>query len=326
MQQVSISMGIWLVLSVLQWIRSASNVYLHRVHASGARRIQRLLKPGRQTNSLVIALQEVQKTEVFLLLALQVVTLLALNHATWLDAPTISQLTMNAIFMVLLSTAGVYPIILGLLTLRKNKGHLEWFTLVTSLACVVVSSVTWARVSHINLLRLQKQSDIDFDECGGSNPMRYCIEPGANLRSETSVGSEPFLRQSMSIWPICVVLYLVLEKALPIATRHTSTSTPSWAAKTWTNTRHYFKWVPSWVASVMQVVVLLGAEAWLLWGNIKIFQVFLDVWRIFSDDGMVWTIGQVIAAGVWIPVFLEWLYSALRTSLPCKCGTNQIYD
>jgi hypothetical protein len=312
MQQVTILMVIWLLLSSLQWIRSISRVCSRRVNASGLRRTQKFLAPGRQTASLIVALQEFQKTQVFLLLALQVVSLLALDHATWLDAPTPTQLMMNAIFMMLLSTAGVYPIILGLLTLRKSKRHLEWFTLITSMACVVVSSVTWARVSRIDLSEMQQQSDITFDECGGSNPMRYCMTPGTNLRTAMGVTAEPLLRQRMSIAPVCVVFYLVLEKILPAASGHDLIWIPIWATKTWTSARHHLKWVPSWATKVLQTVVVLCAEAWLLWGNISIFIFFFSVWQEFSDDGMVWTIGQVIGVGVWIPVFFEWLYSALR--------------
>jgi hypothetical protein len=322
MQQVTVLMAIWLLLSSLQWIRSILRVCSRRVKASGLRRTQKFLAPGTQTASLVVALQEFQKTQVFLLLALQVVSLLALDHATWLDAPTPNQLMMNAIFMMLLSTAGVYPIVLGLLTLRKSKHLLEWFTLITSLACVVVSLVTWARVSRIDLSEMQRQSDITFDECGGSNPMRYCMKPDTNLRSEMGVTAEPLLRQRMSIVPVCVVLYLVLEKVLPAASSHELVWIPIWATKTWTSARRYFKWVPSWAARVSQTVVVLCAEAWLLWGNISIFMFFYSVWQEFSDDGVVWTIGQVIGVGVWIPVFLEWLYSALRMFSPCKFGTT----
>jgi hypothetical protein len=316
MQQVTILTAIWLLLSSTQWIRSALRVCSRRVNASGVRRTQKFLAPGGQTASLIVALQEFQRTQVFLLLALQVVSLLALHHATWLDASTPSQLRMNALLMMLLSTAGVYPIILGLLTLRKSKRHLEWFTLITSLACVVVSMVTWARVSRIDLSRLQKESDITFDECGGSNPMQYCIKPGTNLRSEMDDTIDYLLRQRISIGPICVLIYLVLEKALPAASRRNMIWIPVWATKTWTSARQRLKWVPSWVTKTLQTLVVLCAEIWLLWGNATIFMFFYSVWIVFSGTGMVWTIGQVVGAGVWIPVFLEWLYSALRMFSP----------
>lgn len=312
MQQVTILMVIWLLLSSIGWLRSGLRIFSHRIHGSGAQRTKKLSAPGRQTAALIIALQEFQKTQAFLLLAIQVVSLLALEHATWLDASTPLQLTMNAAFMMLLSTAGVYPIILGLLTLRKSKGRLEWFTLIMSLACVVVSSVTWARVSRIDLYAIQQQSDITFEECGGINPTRYCLGPGMSLRSSMDIGSVTLLRQRITIGPVCVLLYLVLENILPAATRHNLIWAPSWAKKDADSGGHRFKWIPSWVPRVLQVFVLLCAEAWLLWGNIMIFMNFYSVWEEFSDEGMVWTFGQVIAVAVWVPVFLEWLYTALR--------------
>ena len=51
-----------------------------------------------------------------------------------------------------------------------------------------------------------------------------------------------------------------------------------------------------------------------------IFQLFLLAYNQFSADEVVWTIGQVIGAGVWIPVILEWIYSALRMFATCKAN------
>jgi hypothetical protein len=314
-QQIAILAAMWLLLSSAQWLRNVLRVYSDRAHARGVGRVEEALAPGRQTAALIIALQEFQKTQIFLLLALQVVSLLALVHTTWLDAHTSPQLISNAAFMVLLSTAGVYPIILGLLTLRKSKGHLEWFTLVVSLACVVVSLATWTKVSRIDLgaIKLQ-QDDLISDECGGINPMRYCTMSGVSLRSY-GISSQLIFRQRLSIGPVCVMLYLVIEKATSVATRFKMSWTPSWA----TNVLHAFRqrliWIPGWIRNVLRVTLLLCAEAWLLWGNVMIFQLVYEIWADMDYEGRVWTIGQVIGVGVWIPVFIEYLYSALRRLL-----------
>lgn len=226
-------------------------------------------------------------------------SLLALEHATWLDAPTPLQLEMNVAFMMLLSTAGVYPIILGLLTLRKSKGRLEWFTLVMSLACVVVLSVTWARVNRIDLYAIQQQSDLTSEECGGSNPTRYCLGRGTSLRSGKDIGNVTLFHQRITIGPICILPYLILENVWPVATQHKAVWTPNWLSKAGTSAGHHFKWIPSWLTKVLKLVVLLCAETWLLWGNIMIFLNFYSVWLEFNDEGMMaWTVGQVIGVAV----------------------------
>jgi hypothetical protein len=323
MQQIAILAAMWLLLSSAQCLRGVLHLYSNRVHTRGMERLKDALAPGKQTAALIIALQEFQKTQIFLLLAIQVVSLLALVYTTWLDAHTSPQLIWNAAFMVLLSTAGVYPIILGLLTLRKSKGHLEWFTLIISLACVVVSLATWARVSRIDLGAIKlEQDDLVSDECGGINPMRYCRTSGMSL-STYGIGSEPVFRETLSISPVCVMLYLVVEKAVgSVATRFKLSWTPSRA----TNVLHAFRqrliWIPGWIGNVLRVAVLLCAEAWLLWGNIMIFQLVYRVWADVDYEGRVWTIGQVIGVGVWIPVFIEYIYSALGRLFLSKTDRN----
>ena len=137
-------MVMWLLLSSGQWLRAALRTCSRRVPIFRVRRLEHFLVPGNQTAALITTLQEFQRIQVFLLLALQAVILFILNHAIWLDASTDIQLETADLLTIYLSTAGVYPIILGLLTLRKTKGTVEWFTLVISLACVIVFSMTWA--------------------------------------------------------------------------------------------------------------------------------------------------------------------------------------
>jgi len=298
------------------------------------------MEPGRQTHALVIALQEFQKTQVLFLLALQIVPLLSLDHSTWLEAPSPVQVYYNAVFMMMLSTAGIYPIALGLTMLRKNKSDdndedkdkdlaavrkdddaLEGFILLMSLACIGVSSATWYRSSHIKFHASQLQEEgINFEDCGDINPLRYCLGFDVSL---TSLGltQDALSRQWLSVGPICVALYLTIETALPPMIRHGLIYLPRWSTKASQAAKHRLRKVPSWVWTSLVSVFVLGIDAWLLLGNVLIFGNIYLIWKEPFDDGKVWTIGQVIGVAVWVPVFLEWIYVVI-----CKYSSHHVRE
>lgn len=304
-------MVIWLLLSSGQWLCAVLRTCSRRVLIFGERKLEQLLVPGNQTAALITTLQEFQRIQVFLLLALHAVTLLILTHATWLDVSSDVQLVNNDLLMMYLSAAGVYPIILGRLTLRKTKGSLEWFTVVTSLACVILSSVTWTKVRHIDVATQQlRQNDSSLYQCGGINPKRYCS-------SDTDLGGLlriSLLRQQMSIGPMCVLLHLFLEKARTSIVRQKKDWTPTWARHVLYTAQRQFACIPRRPIMALRLAALLCSEALLLWGNIMIFRQLYTLLYAFSDGGRVWTIGQILSVSVWVPMFLEWMYSALRMS------------
>ena len=321
-----IIMALWLFFTTTRWSRATLRAYRSYLSTTTADRLATLLSPGRLTDSLVTALQEFQKTQVLFLLALQIVSLLALDHSSWLEAPTPVQVFYNTIFMTMLSTAGIYPIVLGLTMLRKNKGNpegptterkdkgeIEGFTLLISLACIGVSSATWYRSTHIELNAGQLQhKGINLDDCGNVNPLQYCIGPWWGLASQGFNHEMVFFRQWLSVGPICAALYLTLETALPAMIRHGLIHVPTWSAKAWQSVKHPLIGIPSWVWASLKALLVFCIDAWLLVGNIVIFMNIYEVWAVPFDDGKVWTIGQVISVAVWVPVFLEWVYVVIR--------------
>jgi hypothetical protein len=316
MQQTTILMAMWLVFTSAQLMRATLHASRRHLSSAATKRLTKLLEPGRQTDALVFALQEFQKTQVFFLLALQIVSLLALDHSSWLEAPSPLQVYYNAAFMMMLSTAGIYPIAVCLTILRKNKGELEGFPLLMSLACIGVSSATWYRSSHIQFNASQLQEEgFNPEECGNINPMRYCIGPGSSLASD-GLTQDLFSRQWLSVGPICVALYLTVETALPAMVRHGLIYIPNWSTKLVQAVECHLRRIPSWIWTSSKFVFILGIDAWLLLGNVLIFDNVYETWGLPFDDGKVWTIGQVISVAVWVPVFLEWIYAAICGSPP----------
>lgn len=299
MQQIAILGALWSALSFVPWLRSATLAW-HKRKRPAER--QPMIPSGteKQSSVLVIALQEFQKTQVFFFLILQISALLALNNATLLDAPTWGQLQMNITVITLISATGVYPIAIGLLILRKSKVHLEWFTLLSSLVCAGVSSATWYETSHANISpKLLRQTDFNPHECGGINPANHCLAPAGGERFVDMIATDSLsiLRQEMSVVPLCVILYLTSERAILKLTCPTLYT------------------IPGWAKNASRITMMLFTEAWLLWGNIDLFYRVYSAFE-FGHRVRVWTVGQVISVAIYIPVFIEWLYLALRKLLP----------
>ena len=337
MQQTMILMAMWLIFTSAQLLRAALPTSRRWLSAAMTKWLTKFLKPGRQTHALVVALQEFQKTQVLFLLALQIVSLLALDHSTWLEAPTPMQVYYNAVFMMMLSTAGIYPIAIGLSMLRKNKSgdedptterkakdELEGFTLLMSLACIAVSSATWYRSSHIKFNAGQLQEEgLNLDDCGDINPLRYCIGSGSSLAS-AGLTHDVFSLQWLSVGPICVALYLTVETALPPMVQHGLIHAPIWSTRRLQATKHRLGRIPSWTWTFLKTLFILCIDAWLLFGNVLIFGNIYTIWKEPLDDGKVWTIGQVIGVAVWVPVFLEWVYVAICMSFfNHQCGRKE---
>lgn len=315
MQQTMIIMAMWLFFTSTQWLRAASHRIRRRSSTATTKRLTAILTPGRQINALIVALQEFQKMQVLFLLALQLVSLISLDHSAWLEAPTPAQVYNNTLFMCFLSTAGIYPIVLGLVTLRKCKGKIEGFILLMSLACIGVSSATWYRSSHVDFSAGQLQeSGFSPKECGNANPLRYCMKSGRSLASEGYIESFLII-QWTSVGPICAAIYLAIEAVLPVAIRHDLISVPNWRTRSLQAPRHRLTRISGWVWKIAKAISILFIELWLLLGNALIFQNVYLIWSLPSVYGRVWAIGQVIGVVVWVPAFLEWCYVAIRKSL-----------
>ncbi|KAK5721345.1 hypothetical protein LTR17_014634 [Elasticomyces elasticus] len=91
------------------------------------------------TAALVSALFELQKTQVFFMLTLEIASLIALYDPTKSQAYSSSQLSSNLVFLERLPLTASSTTVLILLMLRKDK-PLAWFILSWSTACVILST------------------------------------------------------------------------------------------------------------------------------------------------------------------------------------------
>lgn len=282
-------------MSVIPLLRSAFDVCRRRLrrqtHASAVHRSRIRAEYDEQAAVLLVTLREFQKTQVFFSMALQIAALLALNNPTWLDAPTLGQLGFSMVVVALISSTGVYPIVMGLIVLRRSKGLLESFLLAASLACVGVSSATWYRTVHTGMSQsMLRQADYNLAECGNINPIQHCLPSAGNSKSIRDVVPKLDIVQWTAAVPLFMALVLAIERVFPAA---------DWPLPAF---------MSSSVKRMVRLVVFLVAEAWLVICNMAIMISLCGLWVDKTYEGKVWTVGQVIAAGIFIPVFLEWIF------------------
>ncbi|KAM0718766.1 hypothetical protein Q7P37_005837 [Cladosporium fusiforme] len=162
-----------------------------------------------QKGVLIAGIAAFQKTQVFSTLAIQIVALHAVRKDRLLQAATYYQVSMNLWFIAMVSVAGVYPVILGLVILRKAQGRLEWFLLAASITCAIVSSHTWAKaLENLNNLHPNQleQDGPSPSSCGGANPLQHC-SVAASLHKKGALVQYRFLQQYVSAGPLCLLLF-----------------------------------------------------------------------------------------------------------------------
>lgn len=128
--------------------------------------------------------------------------------------------------------------------------------------------------------------------------MQYCLLSSIGSVSEYIPKDFNVYYQWTSAGPLVIACALAIEKTFPITTWH----------------------LPACISKTARLVLIsiapFFAEAWLLWGNVS---VLVDLCRLWVNKGFednVWTLGQVIATGIFIPVFFEWLYLAICEPFP----------
>lgn len=141
----------------------------------------KLKKFREQRNVLatVPALVDFQETQIFFSITLQIVCQVALTKAEKLEATNVGELVANKFLIKAIGVAGIYPVVLTLCTLYRQKQFLDWFILLASFCCVLIATVTWSQAMSVSISLNQLLTDHVPKDCGPTNPMQYCISPVA---------------------------------------------------------------------------------------------------------------------------------------------------
>ncbi|KAM0714825.1 hypothetical protein Q7P37_009289 [Cladosporium fusiforme] len=324
-QQSSLLLMAWLFLTLMKWTDTDHrNRYWSWLRwTTGA---AKWMTFPRVTGATFDALTDFHKTQVFFLITLQAASLFAVYDSTLLGARNFNEITDSFWLLTFVGASGTHPVILTLFALRKEGEPLRWFTLFVSFVCIIVAWISWA----IMYFRDIKATDLvqqgyNPQVCGGANPGQHCLlrDITIHLFAKNSLSWFSFsgFKAALSPWSaagaLVATLELAAEKALIrfIAKREADPEPDAarscfWRITTPTNVHRGLRFV------------LLVSEAWLVFATISLLYATVSMMSSqlykFHEN---WTLGQIIAVAIWVPVVIEWI----RLVLFGKPGSSAAY-
>lgn len=174
--------------------------------------------------ALITALYDFQRTQIFFSVTLQVTNLIVLGDITWLDAVTVPELKMGLLMLEIISSMGIFPLALNLITLSRDKGNPEPFIFGASIIAMLLAGGPFLRITlgdwRPGKLR---QQGYNPDVCGHLNPLQHCISGDALMDFssvlERSTG-EDIVRFAAALflitWLIYGVFIILIDRILRI--------------------------------------------------------------------------------------------------------------
>jgi hypothetical protein len=271
----------------------------------------------------VSALVDFHETQIFFSITLQIACQVALLKAEKLEATTAGELAANQSLIKAIGVAGIYPIVLNLCTLYRQQPCLDRFILAASFCCVVISVATWSQAMSLSILpyQLLKDDSLTSPSCGPGNPMNFCISPVAihqvyewllEGRSLTV-----FDRVFLSVPAVAVSLFAFVAL---VATRF-----EYFRVNCTTGCRvNVFQWLleeylprcpksiqSSYLEHVFHALVAVW-EIWLCLSTIMLLAAISLLMVPVVRQQPKWSIGNIIAVAVWVPVTIKWLHLLWR--------------
>lgn len=306
MQQYIIVLATYLfVILNTTWIHAIVSAFCHltRMHdrsyaKATAERISKKITSKKQTDILVRALLDFQKSQLFFSAAIQCACLYAIYNPAKLAARSPGELNANLMLLTLVGVSGVYPVALNLLSIRSGKKKPDLFTFLLTLCAVVLASANWLLSASTEFEPGQLVQDgFNPKSCGGMNPQQYCVRPGQTVAKGLEINTSVVSWQTVAlIVPYSAVIYVGVDKYI-VALLPSLPGTTATAAK--------------WILKVGSFLI----QIWLIAGVVVLLCEVGSITSIkFVTAQERWGLGQIIAVAVWVPCIAEWLRMVFRKS------------
>lgn len=267
-----------------------------------------------------IVLVEFQEAQCFFMIASQAAILLAKKSSTVFESNTMPSLSANNGIAGIVSSAGVFPIVMGLWSLQKMHLTEPWI-FVLSVATVIMSefSLYWTHEAP----SVYQLSPFDFDgwpeSCGGyAPPLIYCANQSEDyyLRLPLLFFWEVLNPYCLTVFGLDAVLWFwpYVNKMVDIegvcqrtfarlGLRKFPSKVQRLLSSTWGD---WIKRLPSLltfcVESLFIAAVVLEAFC------------FAEFYYLMVIDFSAWGFGQIVALTLWFPVISKYAYLVLCES------------
>ncbi|KAK5113368.1 hypothetical protein LTR62_003468 [Meristemomyces frigidus] len=285
-------------------------------------------------DALVAALADFQKAQVFFMLSVQIAILVALHNAAFIQANTWQALWNNFGILYSLAFGGSLPILFVLVLLRI-AGKKELYTLLFSLVSVVLSGTTWF-IAWFSApdpnTSIPPSATPAPAECAGTAPIKYCYSAGIYYNATEDV------HRAVPMLTFCFVVMLVLVlNQIVIFTIHS----PDGVSRKGT----CFQWLrgavlrlPFWrkyddkaeirsryirlfhldtserIVQLLHGLLLFATECTFVSLNMVLIADYAHLLTKGNDfqtlDTKSWSLGQIIAVTIWVPILIEYLWRA----------------
>jgi hypothetical protein len=309
MQQYIIVLATYLfVILNTTWIPAIVSAFCHltRRHGRGsakatAERISKKVTSKKQADTLVTALLDFQKSQLFFSVALQVACLYAVYHPAILEARTFIEVERNLQLLTLVGVSGLYPVALNLLSIRAGKKKPNLLTFLLTVCAIALASANWLISASTAMEPEQLTQDglnLDLTPCGGMNPQKYCVPPDYTIAKGLGINTAIISWQTVAlVVPYLAVIYVGVDKYITALFPRLSGTTATAA--------NVILKVGSFI---IQIWLVIGVAALLAFvGKLTSFK-----WISARDK---WTFGQIIAVTVWVPCIVEWVRMAFSKSM-----------
>jgi hypothetical protein len=279
-------------------------------------------------DATVSALADFHETQIFFSITLQVVCQVALSKAEKLEAKTAGELVANQFLIKAIGVAGIYPIVLNLCTMYRQKQFLDWFILSASLCCVVMAVATWSLAMSGPILPYQflKDDSLTSQNCGPGNPMNFCISPVAlhQVYEWLLKGRSLTVFDRVFLGAPAVAMSLVAFVALLVTRIEKFRGDCENSCKV-----NFFRWLlekdqqdvpkdaspkdiqPSRLERAFYALVAVW-EAWLFLSTLMLLTAISLLMVPVVRQQPKWSIGSIIAVAVWVPVTIKRLHTLWR--------------
>ena len=298
--------------------------YRFKANAKGAMKGKlRRFRNQRNVLATVPALVDFHETQIFFSITLQIVCQVALSKAEKLEAKTAGELVANQFLIKIIGAAGIYPIVLNLCTLYRQQRFLDWFILTASSCCVLMAVVTWSQAMSVSVLPYQLLTDDDQPPpgCGPANPMRFCISHVAlhqvydwllkgrslTLFDRVFLSGPPV---ALSLFAFLALVATRIEKFPGNCTKGCKVNVFQWLREE--DLRRRPEGAQSSRPEQAFYALVAVWEIWLCFSTIMLLAGISFLMVPVVRQQPKWTIGNIIAVAVWVPVFIKWLHLLWR--------------
>ena len=247
--------------------------------------------------ALIAALDQFQKAQVFFTISVQIASFVAIAHENLFQATSLQQLNNNVSAVNLLAFGGFLPVVLTQCILR-GAGKSTPFTIIMTSLCACMTYATW-RQYHNATSRFEVLTNPGpvLDACGGAAPTSFCLWSQDEFAYQDTLSYVPWYCNFFQVW--FILDGLKDSKRLRKLVYRPRVKTYVQALVRRLGGQERVMKLFSRYGTAIQLCLELALPA-------MSYVLRIEPGEILRTRS--WTLGQIVAVTVWVPVLADYIY------------------